>query len=47
MNEAAPFGDLALRQHDFSDTSGRVQQLYLFFAEAYRSEASFSETISF
>ena len=47
MNEAAPFGDLALGKHDFSDTSGRVQHLYLFFAEAYGHEASFCETISF
>ena len=47
MNEAAGFEDLALGKHDFSDTSGRVQQLYLFFAEAYGHEASFSEKISF
>ena len=30
MNEAATFGDLGLRKHDFHDTNGLVQQLYIF-----------------
>ena len=47
MNEAAAFEDLALRNVNFHDTSGRVHPISGFFGDGYRLKVLFCELFSF